>query len=87
MAFREPGLLHAIIFCASIVNSVEKSSRERPVAVMHLQQAIAIVNERLHGPAMNITDAIIVVVSALAQTEVGNNLSYLAMESLNKSRK
>jgi len=74
MAFSEPALLHAIIFCADIVNSIKQNVRESPVAVIHLRQAIAIINERLQGPVISVTDATIVVVCALAQTEVGDNL-------------
>ena len=73
MAFSEPAMLHAIIFCADIVNSTLQNVNESPVAVFHLRKSIAIINERLQEPVVSITDAMIVVVCALAQTEVGDD--------------
>lgn len=74
MAFSEPAMLHAIIFCSDIVNSTRQNVRESPVAIIHLRQAIAILNKRLQGPVTSITDATIVVVCALAQTEVRDDM-------------
>lgn len=70
MAFAEPAFLHAVIFCADIVNSVSRRVQERKTAVFHLNQAIALLNEQLQCPSFKVTEHFIVVVCALASVEV-----------------
>jgi len=66
MAIQEPALLHAIIFCADGYSSIKRRKKEQASAVMHLRQAIQLVNEKLLSPVPNVTDATIVVVCTLA---------------------
>jgi hypothetical protein len=70
MAFAEPAFLHAIIFCADIVNSVSRKVQERKTAVHHLTQAITLLNEQLQSPKFWVSEHFLVVVCALASVEV-----------------
>jgi hypothetical protein len=70
MAFREPALLHAIIFCADSYCALQVGNREQPDALMHLGQAVRLVNQQLLEPVPRITDATIVVVCTFATAEV-----------------
>ncbi len=70
MAFAEPAFLHAVIFCADIVNSVSRKVKERKTAVFHLNQAITLLNEQLQSSGFKVTEHFLVVVCALASVEV-----------------
>lgn len=71
MAFAEPALLYAICACSDDYCSRISGRQERPSAIMHLKQAIQIVNSKLDSADPDISDATIVVVCALAYAEVG----------------
>jgi len=73
MAFRDPALLHCLIFCADGYRQYSANGKEGPEAVLHLKRAIEIVNERLAAPVPNITDGTIVAVCTLAHAEVCHN--------------
>ncbi|RDW65953.1 hypothetical protein BP6252_09588 [Coleophoma cylindrospora] len=71
MAFQDGALLHTILACADTYGS--PNWRNHPAALMHISKAVTMVNERLSGPMPEITDATIVVVCALAYSEMVNN--------------
>ncbi|KAM0127295.1 hypothetical protein ACHAP3_008863 [Botrytis cinerea] len=72
MAFQDAALLHAFIFCADGHGTISRGRKEGPAAVIHLRQAIQIVNERLRAPVPSITDATIAVVCTFAHMEILN---------------
>ncbi|KAG9241669.1 hypothetical protein BJ878DRAFT_545019 [Calycina marina] len=69
MAFKDPALLHCLIFCADGYSALADGVRERPLAVMHLKEASRMVNQRLRGPNPIITDSTLVIVCTLAHAE------------------
>ncbi|RDW72235.1 hypothetical protein BP5796_08269 [Coleophoma crateriformis] len=71
MAFQDGALLHTILACADIYGSPYWMNH--PTALMHISKAVTMVSERLLGPTPEITDATIVVVCALAYSEMVNN--------------
>lgn len=70
MAFQDAALLHAFLFCADGHRTISQCMKERPAAVIHLREALHIVNARLSAPVPDITDATIAVVCTFAHTEV-----------------
>jgi hypothetical protein len=70
LALQDAALLHAFLFCADGHGTIAQSRKESPAAVIHLRNAIQIVNERLRAPVPNVTDATIAVVCTFAHTEV-----------------
>jgi hypothetical protein len=69
LAFKDPALLHVLLGCADSFAAKSNWMRERPVAVKHLNEAIAIVNHRLADDTCLASDETLVVIATMAIME------------------
>lgn len=76
LAFHDGALLHVLIGCAGSYAARLSWFRERPVAVKHLNKAIALVSGRILNDAQVVSDETLVVIATIAMIEVGHYIIF-----------
>ncbi|KAH8810724.1 fungal-specific transcription factor domain-containing protein [Xylogone sp. PMI_703] len=78
LAFQDPALLHAIIFCAQSFDTLSSGRGEASKAVFHLNESIRLVNQRLRSVPPVVDESTILVVATIAFMEklVGNHTNW-----------
>ncbi|PIG89446.1 hypothetical protein AARAC_009878 [Aspergillus arachidicola] len=66
LAFNDPALLHSLIGCAASFLLTTNQLCGYPFFVKHLNEAIAIVNQRMADPTISVSDETLVVVASIA---------------------
>ncbi|KAE8132744.1 hypothetical protein BDV38DRAFT_287458 [Aspergillus pseudotamarii] len=66
LAFNDPALLHSLIGCAASFVMIANRSHGYPFFVRHLNEAIAIVNQRMADSAGSVSDETLVVIASIA---------------------
>lgn len=75
LALQDAAVLHTLLYCAYGHITIAHGRKESPAAVVHLKKSIQIMNGRLQSCSYQITDGDILVVSALAFSEVGRTIT------------